>query len=317
MPVADQMPVVTVYMPTHNRLELLQRAVASVLAQSLEALELIIIDDCSSDGTPDYLATLASRDARVRVLRNESNLGACASRNRAIAMARGEFITGLDDDDFFLPHRLDSFLTCWRHTELRDPACRGLYSNVYFMCTADGDGRATQVLPRVTRPDLQRRNHVGNHVFTRTAWLREIGGFDPDFPAWQDYDTWYRLVGETGCLIADPETSYVVDDCHDGARISVRLLARFEQAHALFCRKHGLSLRVATTLRNSVLEHPLASMGLRDLWRQVRDGDPRPALRVFLLKHLPMAWRRVLLPRPLSGPVLAAIRQCLLAKAVA
>lgn len=317
MPVADQVPMVTVYMPTHNRLDLLQRAVASVLAQRLAALELIIVDDCSSDGTPAYLAALARQDARVRVLCNERNMGACASRNRAIATARGEFITGLDDDDFFLPHRLDSFLACWRRLEPVEPSCRGLYSNVYFMRTPDGEGRATQVMARSTRADLQRRNHVGNHVFTRTAWLREIGGFDPDFPAWQDYDTWYRLVGDAGCLIADPEMSYVVDDCHDGARISVRLLARFEQAHAMFCRKHGLSLRVATTLRNSVLEHPLASMGLRDLWRQVRDGDPLPAFRVFLLKHLPMGWRRVLLPRPLPEPVLAAMKRCLVARAVA
>jgi len=64
-------PLITVYMPTHNRLELLQRAVASVFAQTMQDFELIIVDDASSDDTFDYLQKLAEQDSRVIVLRNE------------------------------------------------------------------------------------------------------------------------------------------------------------------------------------------------------------------------------------------------------
>lgn len=309
------MPRVSVYMPTHNRLDLLRRAVSSVLAQSMADFELIIVNDQSSDGTADYLDELAASNPRVRVLHNASNLGACASRNRAIAVARGEYVTGLDDDDFFLPERLAAFLRCWMVTERLEPALKGLYSNVYFMTHADGGGRATQVLSRVTRSDLQRRNHVGNHVFTKTEYLSAIQGFDPAFPAWQDYDTWYRLAGSEGCLVAEPSISYVVDESHDNARISAASLERFERAHELFCSKHTLPGHVVATLRNSVFQHPLACMTLMDLWRQVWAGDVAIALRVFLLKSRWMAWRSILMPRPVAGEFIQAVRRRLEARA--
>ncbi|MES2908707.1 MAG: glycosyltransferase [Pseudomonadota bacterium] len=309
------MPLVSVYMPTHNRLALLRRAVSSVLAQSMTDLELIIVNDQSSDGTADYLDELAASNPRVRVLHNTGNLGACASRNRAIAVARGEYVTGLDDDDFFLPERLSSFLRRWAAAEVSEPTLKGLYSNVYFMTRADGGGRATQVLPRVTRTDLQRRNHVGNHVFTKTRYLKAIGGFDPAFPAWQDYDTWYRLAESEGSLLADPGISYVVDESHDNERISAASLARFERAHHLFCAKHALPDHVVATLRNSVFQHPLARMTLRDLWQQIRAGDVAIALRVFLLKSRWVAWRSMLMPRPMSVELMQAVLQRLEARA--
>jgi len=104
-------PLITVYMPTHNRLELLQRAVVSVFAQTMQNFELIIVDDASSDDTFDYLQKLAEQDSRVTVLRNEVSQGACVARNRAIELAKGKFVTGLDDDDEFLPLCLRDMMT--------------------------------------------------------------------------------------------------------------------------------------------------------------------------------------------------------------
>lgn len=301
-------PVVSIYMPTHNRLSLLKRAVSSVLAQTLPTFELIIVNDLSSDGTAEYLDELASADARILVLHNLENMGACASRNRAIAMASGEYITGLDDDDFFLPERLIKFLQLWKIVEATETNLRGLYSNVYWLKQSDGGGRVTHALTRVTRSDLLRRNHV-NSVFTRTVYMQAIGGFDPAFPAWQDYDTWYRLMGSNGCMLLEPSVSYVIDDCHHGARISIKSLTRFEQAHALFCAKHDLPPDVVATLRNSIFEHPLARMSFVNLFHQVRSGSARMALRVFVLKLVPLSWRRVLMPRPIPIELMKAICQ--------
>lgn len=302
-------PIVSIYMPTYNRLGLLQRAISSVLAQTMPDFELIIVNDRSSDGTAEYLDQLVDRDPRIQVLHNVDNLGACASRNKAISAARGEYVTGLDDDDFFLPDRLAAFLSRWKAIVALEPEMKGLYSNVYFMTRLDGSGRATQVLPCVTRADLQCRNHVGNHVFTKTAYLQAIGGFDSAFPAWQDYDTWYRLAGPEGRLFAEPSISYVVDESHDSARISAGSLARFEQAHALFCTKHSLPNYVVATLRNSVFQHPLAKMGFMDFLRQACVGDAAIALRVFLLKSRWISWRHVLMPRPVPEELLRLIRQ--------
>lgn len=302
-------PLVSIYMPTYNRLYLLQRAVRSVLVQTMPDFELIIVNDRSSDGTEEYLDELAVRDSRVRVLHNADNLGACASRNKAITAARGEYVTGLDDDDFFLPDRLAAFLSRWKAVSDLAPELKGLYSNVYFMTRLDGGGRATQVLPYVKRSDLQCRNYVGNHVFTKTEYLRAIGGFDPAFPAWQDYDTWYRLAGPEGRLFAEPSITYVVDESHESARISAGSLSRFERAHVLFCNKHALPNYVVATLRNSVFQHPLAKMSLMDFLRQVCVGDAAIALRVFLLKSRWTSWRQVLMPRPVPIELMQLIRQ--------
>jgi len=102
----NENPLVTVYIPTYNRLELLKRAVKSVLDQDYSNIELIVVDDGSSDGTVDYLECVSQADQRVRYFVNEVNSGACVSRNKAIWAEKGEFITGLDDDDYFLNDRI-------------------------------------------------------------------------------------------------------------------------------------------------------------------------------------------------------------------
>jgi glycosyltransferase involved in cell wall biosynthesis len=119
--------LVTVYIPTYNRLQLLQRAVDSVLDQTYQNIELIIVDDNSNDGTKDYLTELAKKDHRVNFKINTLNLGASASRNKAIQAARGEFITGLDDDDYFMQRRIEEFLDVWR---IKKPMTVALFTSV-------------------------------------------------------------------------------------------------------------------------------------------------------------------------------------------
>ena len=88
-------PLISVYIPTYNRLELLKRAVQSVQNQTYKNFEIIIVDDNSSDGTQDFLVGLAKVDSRIRYFFKDKNSGACVSRNIAINLAQGELITGL------------------------------------------------------------------------------------------------------------------------------------------------------------------------------------------------------------------------------
>lgn len=97
-------PRCSVILPTYNRANTLPRAVASVLAQDLQDFELIIVDDGSTDGTRDWLATL--RDSRIRLARLEPNQGPSAARNAGIAMAAAPVLAFLDSDDVYLPNRL-------------------------------------------------------------------------------------------------------------------------------------------------------------------------------------------------------------------
>ena len=95
------MPKVSVVLPTFERWPLLLRALTSVLDQTDVDLEVLVIDDCSSDGTPARLGAIA--DPRLRVLRQETNQGVARARNRAIEAAQGEWVAFLDDDDFWAP----------------------------------------------------------------------------------------------------------------------------------------------------------------------------------------------------------------------
>src|SRR5690606_1394413 len=106
----------TVYIPTYNRVELLKRAVESVRQQTYQNLDIIIVDDCSKDSTHEYLKEITKQDSRIRYFIKEKNSGACVSRNIAIENARGDFITGLDDDDYFLNSRIEFFLEGYKKT---------------------------------------------------------------------------------------------------------------------------------------------------------------------------------------------------------
>lgn len=100
-------PLVSVIMTTHNAEQTVAYAVRSILQQTYRNLELIIVDDCSSDNTLSVLRQLEREDGRIRILRNESNIGTYAAKNRGIEVAEGEFITCHDSDDWAHPQRIE------------------------------------------------------------------------------------------------------------------------------------------------------------------------------------------------------------------
>ncbi len=99
---------ISVVIPTYNRPELLNNSINSVLSQTYRDFELIVIDDCSSDNTPDVLEGF--RDERLRVIRNSSNKGIAAVRNISVSNSQGKYIAFLDDDDEWLPDKLEKQL---------------------------------------------------------------------------------------------------------------------------------------------------------------------------------------------------------------
>ena len=98
--------LVSVIIPTHNRSELLGRAVGSVLQQTYSDFEIIIVDDDSSDDTEDKVSGWCKLEQRIIYIRNEINIGAAAGRNRAVAIAKGKYLCFLDDDDEWYPEKL-------------------------------------------------------------------------------------------------------------------------------------------------------------------------------------------------------------------
>ncbi len=102
----NKLPIVSIIMPTYNRADLLPRAIDSVLRQSYQDWELIVVNDASTDGTKDVLERYAKRDGRIMPVNNEKNeyrqFGIANTLNKAFKMARGRYIARLDDDDYWM-----------------------------------------------------------------------------------------------------------------------------------------------------------------------------------------------------------------------
>jgi len=102
-------PLVSIMMPAYNAGKYIRRAIESVLVQTYENWELIIVDDCSTDNTYEIAASY--KDRRIRIFRNDVNIGPGPSRNEAIKNSRGEWLAYLDADDIWLPERLEKILS--------------------------------------------------------------------------------------------------------------------------------------------------------------------------------------------------------------
>ncbi len=182
-------PEVTVVIPTRDRWSLLDATLASVLRQQEVGVEVVIVDDGSSDPAPTRPRTLG--DPRVRVLRNERSGGVAAARNRGIAAARAEWVAFLDDDDLWAPDKLRRQLA----------AARGLSSFVYSgAMLVDVRGRILGYSPAPSTEKVLRTLTAfcaipagASNVIAPTATLRELGGFDEQLVHLADWDMWARL----------------------------------------------------------------------------------------------------------------------------
>jgi glycosyltransferase involved in cell wall biosynthesis len=255
-------PLVSVLMSVHNGVPWVRDAATSALTQTLADLELIVIDDGSTDATADVLASL--RDPRLRVERRERQ-GLTLALNRALELARAPLIARLDADDVALPDRLAcqrQYLDAHREVGLLGTGAR----------MVDETGREVGVVRPPTddaaiRRALIRANpFVHSSVIVRRSALDRVGGYDPSFPVAQDYDLWMRLSRVT--RLANLAEPLVIRRLAPGRVTAVRDDDR---------------LRAEARVR----------------WRAVRRRDYPWWCAVFALRAiaalaLPIAWRRAL-----------------------
>lgn len=232
-------PLVSIYITTFNRIDLLKRAIRSVLNQDYTNIEVIVVDDCSKDGTQEYLRHIEKLDNRIRFFANDNNYGACKSRNVAIENAKGEFITGLDDDDLFLPNRVSEFLERWKYIK---PSTVALSSSIIIQSP---NGKKILRRPQFVKKThlIDNGNFVGAQVFTRTEYLKKIGGFDERMPIMQDFECWLRLldISSGASIETTRKETYVVDVSHPHTRISHNRSGKLAQAHEIVFSKHAFS----------------------------------------------------------------------------
>lgn len=195
---SEQIPLVSVIMPVYNTAAYVGQAIQSVLDQTFEDWELIIIDDGSSDGSEDVVRRFS--DSRIRFERHSPNRGVSRTLNRALELSRGTWVARHDSDDVSLPERLNLQVAYLR----AHPEC-GILGT--YATTTDPDGRPTGAIEHHPTTDAGIRfacffdsPFVSSTVIFRRALLEKAGGFDedPGRPVWDDYDMWSRLVRASG-----------------------------------------------------------------------------------------------------------------------
>ncbi len=132
---------VSVVIPAFNAASTIERAIASARLQTEESLEIIVVDDASSDQTLEIVADAAKSDTRIRLLRQPVNAGPGAARNRGIAAAKGDWIALLDADDSYFPERLAKLL------DLADRTGADMVADNILLCNADGQTAGVAMIP--------------------------------------------------------------------------------------------------------------------------------------------------------------------------
>jgi Glycosyl transferase family 2 len=183
-------PAVTVLMPVHNSSAYLPEAIESILAQTFGDFEFLIIDDGSTDGTWQILTEYGRRDARIRLARNQANIGLTRCLNDGLAQAQGDYIARMDGDDISLPERLARQVA---FMEQHPPVgiCGAWVQKI---------GRLGQGMVRYPSDDVDIRcqllfKDVLAHpaVIMRRMLFTQLGlAYDPAYRYAQDYDLWVR-----------------------------------------------------------------------------------------------------------------------------
>jgi len=188
-------PFVSVVLPTYNRAYILGDAIKSVLGQTYANLELIVVDDGSTDNTKEFVQTYT--DPRIRYVRHEHNKGLAASRNTGIREARGAFVANLDSDDVWMLQKLERELAVFSTTAPETGVVYSQYERTY------SNGRIT-VFPDVPVPahNFQKMLLEVNLISMQMALVKKdvfenAGYFDESIPALQDWEFWIRASAKT------------------------------------------------------------------------------------------------------------------------
>jgi glycosyltransferase involved in cell wall biosynthesis len=279
--VARTDPHVTVLMAVYNGEKHLREAIDSVLGQTFDDFEFLIVDDASTDGTAEILRSLA--DSRMRVIHNKENMGLPKSLNRGLKLARGEYVARMDADDRAFPDRIE------RQVQYLDEHHKaGLVVSGVNVINESGELTYTY-LCNLSSEGLYYELLFCNCIFHSSAMFRkstvlQLGGYDESFTRASDYELWSRMrtVSRIDCIsaplmawrdsAANMSTVFKREQDDAAYRIFINnietLLGMFNDIETIVCfHDEGFSERHAIVTYDALRK-------LEKIQQQLKDGCP-------------------------------------------
>lgn len=180
----DKQPLVSIILPTYNGSRYIRQSIDSCLGQTYKNLELIIVDDCSSDGTADIVKSYF--DPRIKYVKHEKNLKLPWALNTGFKNAKGDYLTWTSDDNFYAPEAIATMVLVLEEKQ----EVGFIYTNYYIVDEAGKIiGRQKVPSPKI----VERYNCVGACFLYRRIVYKQVGEYDPDFYFAEDYEYWLRI----------------------------------------------------------------------------------------------------------------------------
>ena len=230
---------VSIIMPVYNCEKYVGEAIESVLAQSFKDFEFIIIDDGSDDNTSQIIEEYDKTDNRIRILRNEQNLGVVKSLNIGLRQSVGEYIARIDADDIWLPEKLEKQIIY-----LEKNGDIGMLATSKLNIDADGKIRERDKYPETysykdIRDNILKRNlFCHSSVIFSNNVLKKVGYYDETFINSEDYEYWMRVISATKVeMLEEPLVYYRIST----DAISYRRLKQ-QRYYAMLAKLRGIKL---------------------------------------------------------------------------
>jgi glycosyltransferase involved in cell wall biosynthesis len=281
---AAENPRVSVVMPVHNAMPYLDIAVESILDQTLQDFEFVILDDASTDGSTQRLREWAARDPRIRLIEEKHNLGPALSSQRVACAATAPVVARMDADDISLPHRLAEQL------EVLDSfPGTGVVGGLYDVIDASGAKIRGPEAWRLIRPVSAPPFGNGPLMYRREIF-DEVGGYRKQCEFWEDHDLIIRMSAVSTIMVV-PHSVYQVRQSPVSTRFASEQ-RRVERALDLMyrCRERLEDHRPyddlldASTDENAEIDpRVFISVGSTALWS---GGKPRLFRRLLKRGHL-------------------------------
>jgi GT2 family glycosyltransferase len=250
----------SVVIPAFNAANTIRSAVASTLHQTVAVLEVIVVDDGSSDATAEVVSSVD--DPRVRLI-SQANRGPSAARNAGIAAARGDWVAFLDSDDLWLPRYVETATAAL--SAASNPGFA--YTDAYVFDAGRGQVKRGSAMDALDPPPpdrasflaaLLRRNFVFTAATVPAAVLAAVGGYDESLRLSEEYDLWLRI------LVAGFDAVWM------GGRLAIYRMHPGQSSHQILAMK-----RTAARVYHGLREEDMPSPDARAALREAREGSDR------------------------------------------